>query len=242
MRIALLSDIHGNIDALTAVLEDLGKNKVDKIVSLGDVIGYGPEPAECLRLVEEHCEIKLMGNHEFAVLGLINTDHYNSSAQEATEWTRSTLGDEEIAIIAEYEIDYCLNDIYLVHASPFEPDKWHYVAHSEEALVGFEQLKNRICFFGHTHIPLIFAESLEGLPWCRVGHSFEPDPDSRYMINVGAVGQPRDKDPRACYVIYDLEEGTVDYHRIEYDIQAAQARMTIAKLPTLLIDRLQVGR
>ena len=242
MRLGLISDIHANLEALEAVLEDMKKHKVDKIFCLGDVIGYGCDPIECLRLVNETCELKLMGNHEFAAMGLMPSEHLNEIARESLAWTRQKIGDREMAIISDFELDATFEDIRLVHASPYEPENWHYVLSTREALVSFECFFEKICFLGHTHIPVIFSLSPQGRLRQTAGHDFLPDDENRYLINIGSVGQPRDNDPRACYVIFDTEEWSVTFNRVDYDISRTQEKMSRAKIPAMLIDRLSTGR
>ncbi len=242
MKLALISDIHSNLEALEAVLADIETRKVDKIVCLGDVVGYGPDPIACLELVESHCDIKLMGNHEFGVLGLLPLDTLNQYARHSMDWTTQKMTDREISIIAEYDIEAECEDCYLVHASPYEPDRWHYILSGQDAEAGFEKTQHKLAFFGHTHLPMIFSRGTDGRVRSQAGHDFDPDEDSRYLVNVGSVGQPRDNDPRACYAIYDSVETAVTYRRITYDVRAAQTKMTVAELPSMLIERLSVGR
>ena len=242
MKLALISDIHGNLEALTAVLKDIDKQQVDKIHCLGDVVGYGSEPAACLELVNKTCDIKLMGNHEYVILGLESPDNYTHVARISAEWTQDRLTDRDFSLITDFEMDRSLDNLYLVHSSPFEPERWHYILSPEEAAQAFERLEGWLCFHGHSHIPLIFSEAHNRPPRERVGHNFLPDSENRYLVNIGSVGQPRDNDPRACYVTFDMEEGEVTYHRVEYDIETAQSKMAQAQLPEMLIDRLAVGR
>ncbi len=242
MKFALISDIHGNYEALTQVLTDIDSQKVDKIHCLGDVIGYGAEPVLCLEAVSQYCDIKLMGNHEYAALGLISIEHYNAAAQESSEWTKKQLSDNDLSLISNFELTHSLDDFYLVHASPFEPDNWRYIIAPNAAIEGFMHFSEKICFFGHSHLPQIFTEQEDALPRCQTGHDFLPDPDNRYIINVGSVGQPRDNDNRACYLIFDTEEYEVQYRRVEYDITAAQTKMVEIKMPEMLINRLAIGR
>ena len=242
MKLALISDIHGNLEALTSVLRDISRYQVDKIHCLGDVIGYGSDPTSCLELVNEYCDVKVMGNHEYVILGLETTDGYTHVAKIAAEWTKDQLKDRELSMIADFQMEVQSDDLYFVHSSPFEPKQWHYVLSPEEAAVAFEYLAARIGFNGHSHIPLIFTENPNQLPRERVGHDFMPDSDNRYLINIGSVGQPRDNDPRSCYVIYDTALGEIEYRRVEYDIKTAQRKMAQAQLPDMLIDRLALGR
>ncbi|MFQ5500074.1 MAG: metallophosphoesterase family protein [Candidatus Zixiibacteriota bacterium] len=242
MIIALISDIHANLEALTAVLKDIESRQVDAVYCLGDVVGYGAQPAECLELVNKTCKVKLIGNHEYAAMGLVSTEKYNVAARTANDWTKSQLTDREIAIMADFDIDHLEDPCYFVHSSPWQPDQWHYIVSPVDAQMAFEHMSTRLCFFGHSHVPLIAVENGDELPRCKVGHSFLPDPEGRYLINVGSVGQPRDSDPRACYVVVDVGESEVDFCRVEYDIKQAQQGMLHAQLPEPLISRLEVGR
>jgi len=242
MRLALISDIHGNLEALQAVLRDIESQQVERIHCLGDVIGYGCDPVACLHLVAEHCDVKLMGNHEYAAIGVLPSEAMNVHARQSIQWTVTRLTDREISLIAEFDLTAEQDDRLLVHASPYEPDEWRYILTPSEAAEAFEHTDNRLVFHGHTHLPVINCLTSVGRIRTVAAHDFDPDEGSRYLINVGSVGQPRDNDPRACYVIYDSKEDTVSFRRIEYDISAAQAKMCRAEMPQMLIDRLQAGR
>ncbi len=242
MIIAVISDIHANLEALEAVLKDCDTRKVDAVYCLGDVVGYGSDPGPCLELVDKRCEVKLLGNHEYAALGLLPTQLLNQVARSSLAWTQNQLNDRHFSIIAEFTLDADYDVLHFVHASPFEPEKWHYVLTEPEARAAFGKLEGHICFIGHSHLPLIFAENPDGSIRQQVGHDFQPDEECRYLVNVGAVGQPRDNDPRACYVTFDTNEVEVQYHRLEYDVARTRAKMAEAKLPQMLIDRLEVGR
>ena len=243
MRLALISDIHGNLEALEAVLHDIGKHQVNKVHCLGDVVGYGCDPAACLRLVESHCEIKLLGNHEYAVLGLLASGSLNQLARCSLDWTAEQMTDREFSMIADFELDTVCADCYLVHGSPFEPEEWHYILSNPEAKKGFRYFDQRIAFFGHTHVPMIYSQLPDGAIRSRAGHDFDPDDgETRYLVNIGSVGQPRDNDPRACYAIFDSDRRSVTYRRVTYDIKKAQAKMAEAKMPQMLIERLEAGR
>ena len=242
MKFALISDIHANYEALAAVLEDIEKQKVDTIHCLGDVIGYGSDPRACLETVTKNCDVKLMGNHEYAALGLTSTENYNDAAQHASEWTKEQLSDFDLSVIADFQMSHSFDNFLLVHASPYEPEKWRYIIAPNAAMEGFMHFNEKICFTGHSHLPQIFIEQDDSLPRCQAGHDILPDPENRYIINVGSVGQPRDNDSRACYLIFDTKEYELFYRRVEYDIAATQIKMTEAKMPNTLINRLAVGR
>ena len=243
MRLALISDIHGNLTALEAVLADIDSQQVETIHCLGDVIGYGPEPAACIELVEKRCTVKLLGNHEYVVMGLESLSQMNQAARKSAEWTCNQVGDREISLLAEYEMEHVIDDRYtLVHASPCEPEQWPYLLTISEVRAAFAAMQTPICFFGHTHLPTVFSLETDGTIRQRTPEVFTPEPDRRYLINVGSVGQPRDNDSRACYVILDTESGRVEYRRVEYDIAQTQDKMRQAEMPRMLIERLAVGR
>jgi diadenosine tetraphosphatase ApaH/serine/threonine PP2A family protein phosphatase len=241
MRTALISDIHGNLQALQAVLDDIGGQNVDEIHCLGDVVGYGAAPVACLDLVADRCRVKLMGNHEFAALGLQSTEHYNEAAKTSNDWTSAQLDDRARAMISDFSMEANLDDMYLVHASPFQPDQWHYVFDRRSAQAALGAMPGKLGFCGHTHIPNVISDNPSGPPRSRAGHDIEPDPERHYLVNVGSVGQPRDNDPRACYVIYDHDEAFLTFRRVEYNIDAAQKTMLTAGLPKVLSQRLSTG-
>jgi len=242
MRIALISDIHGNLEALQAVLKEIESQKVDRINCLGDVIGYGCDPVACLDLVDQHCSAKLMGNHEYAAIGILPLEAMNLAARQSIQWTGIQLKDRELTMIADFEMKAEDAGCLLVHASPEEPEEWHYVLSQREATEGFAHLDQKLAFHGHTHLPLIFCQAPNGNVRTIVGHDFDPDEECSYLINVGSVGQPRDNDPRASFVVYDADDVSVSYHRVEYDFKITQAKMCKADMPSMLIDRLEVGR
>ena len=242
MKIAVISDIHGNLEALTAVLRDIESRQVEGIHCLGDVIGYGCDPQACLKLVEENCDTKLIGNHEYMLLGRSSVEQCNPSAQESFKWTQNELTDFDMALIEKYEIQRKIDDVLFVHASTYKPEEWHYIVNREQAGRAFNNLDESVCFFGHSHLPTIFLEMPHELPRIKTGHDFLMDPDQRYLINVGSVGQPRDNDPRACYVVADTDTGDVYFNRVDYDVKTTQEKMANARLPQMLIERLSVGR
>ncbi len=240
MILAVISDVHANLEALEAVMRDVEQWKADKIVCLGDTIGYGPDPLACLDIVERACDMRLMGNHEYAVLGRLPSSQINRTAKISLSWTHDQLAESALPRITSLPLVASLNGAYFVHASPWEPDKWRYVLTAGEAEVAFKHFEQRICFNGHSHLPMIFA-SADSQIRRQAGHDFVPNEATRYMVNVGSVGQPRDNDPRASYVTYDTVEDEVLFHRVEYDIAKAQHKMKQAELPAMLIQRLQTG-
>jgi predicted phosphodiesterase len=197
MVVALISDIHANLEALEAVLEDISDQKADRVWCLGDIIGYGCDPVACLEKIQDSCQIMLMGNHEYAALGLIGGDYLNEYAQHSLDWTMTVLTDHEIGMIADLSLSSSQRECLLVHSSPHRPDEWHYVLAASDAQVAFADFEQWLCFHGHTHLPMIFSLAPDGKVRGQAGHDVDPDPENRYLINVGSVGQPRDNDPRA---------------------------------------------
>jgi predicted phosphodiesterase len=242
MRLALLSDIHANLEALQAVLKDLDSQKIDQIVCLGDVVGYGCDPVACLDLVTKHCSVTLMGNHEYAALGRLADQTLNEVARASIIWTRSQLDARLTKVIGRFPMEHRIDTLQLVHASPFEPEMWHYILTPPAARRAFEATDSWICFFGHSHLPTFFALSEGGHCRSQFGHDFQPLDENRYLVNVGSVGQPRDDDPRSCYVIFDSDTVDVYYRRVAYDYTVTQRKMAAVNFPALLIERIAVGR
>ncbi|MCX6825942.1 MAG: metallophosphoesterase family protein [candidate division Zixibacteria bacterium] len=241
MKIAFISDIHGNLEALENVLRDIEKEGVEKIHFLGDVVGYGCNPNECVKLVDTHCEVKLLGNHDYATMGLESTDSFNQLAQTSISWTIGEITKKSVAILADFEIQSDFLDFHLVHASPGESDRWHYILNPTQALPQFDNFTQSVCFIGHSHIPTIFSRNGDGNVTASNKASLEWSPDKKYIINIGSVGQPRDNDSRACYLIADTELRRISYRRVEYNIRKTQIKMKKADLPNFLIERLATG-
>lgn len=241
MKFAIISDIHGNLEALENVLRDIEKEGAEKIHFLGDAVGYGCSPNECVKLIKDHCEIKLLGNHDYAALGLEAVENFNQMAQISIGWTQEKLSKRSGAILADFEMEADFLDFHLVHASPGEPDQWHYILTTAQAKRHFENFNQAVCFVGHSHMPIIFNIDSEGQVMKSNKMELERVPERRYIINVGSVGQPRDGDPRACYIMVDTESGKIYYRRVDYDIIKAQEKMKNANMPSFLVDRIAVG-
>ncbi len=241
---AVISDVHGNLQALEAVLEDIDSRKVDRVVSLGDVIGYGPNPVECMRIVMERCEFTLLGNHEFAILH--GADGFNPIAQSAVEWTRQKLKDRDILRFIEGLKSARLEEKRLyVHGSVRDP-LLEYVREAE-SYVSFRRMIEEIregftlfdiCFTGHNH--RAFLGTKEGALVPRTGPSRFNVTDAKLYVCVGAVGQPRDDDWRASYVLFDGE--STEYRRVPYDVDTTAARIYETELHSFLAERLFVGQ
>lgn len=242
MKYAFFSDVHANLEALKAVILDFRSENIDRIFFLGDVVGYGPNPNECVELIEQVSEIKLMGNHDYAALGLMETDYFNQYAAESMSWTKSSLSKKTIEIMSDFELTAELDDLIIVHSSPKEPELWHYILDMEDVEENFKFFEQRICLVGHTHRPFIVSRNDEGS--CTISHKQEEKiaENRRYLINIGSVGQPRDGDPRSCYLIYDSADKIIRFKRVAYDFNATQKLMASLGMSEYLIDRLAVGR
>jgi diadenosine tetraphosphatase ApaH/serine/threonine PP2A family protein phosphatase len=251
VHIAIISDIHANHEALTVVLADIKRRGIKDIVCLGDIIGYGPNPRECLQDLMG-CKAVLMGNHEEAVL--YYGEDFNPKAREAIDWTRDQLNRPDCPKEENYDLWNFLgvmeqlittDEAMFVHASPRDPTK-EYVTpddckKSREKLEEIFTKFERICFIGHSHIPGVYTQELRYIDPKTIGNEYKLEDGRKALVNVGAVGQPRDGDPRASYVTFDGR--TVRFHRLEYDFKKTMDKIyKEERLPNYLADRLAVGR
>lgn len=240
MRLLIISDIHANLAAFEAVLEN-AEGEWERIWCLGDVIGYGPEPNECLALLREHDHLTLTGNHDWAVLDKLDINSFNHEARKAIHWTREKITEETRAYLAEQPPMLVKEPFTLAHASPRQP-VWEYIMDQGTALVNFDYFDTAFCLVGHTHSPVIFEELDAIRANVRQAAYGEPMPlAGRLIINPGSVGQPRDSDPRAAYALLDTEEMTWEQRRVDYPIEVTQQKMRKAGLPYRLIARLEYG-
>ena len=239
-KIAILGDIHANLDALETVLADCREQGVDEYLCTGDVVGYNACPHECLEIVRSlGCPV-MMGNHDYYVSSEQNLDDFNPAAAFVVEWTRQQLSAEEIDWLRALPFTKTLKGLTLVHATMDNPEAFGYVFDNLQADANFIMQKTPVCFHGHTHCPMIYEKSMAGV--YRIDpQDFKLQMGRKYFINVGSVGQPRDGDPRATYVIYDSVAKTIVFRRLEYDVAAAQARIRAAGLPERLAVRLAYG-
>jgi len=240
MRFAILSDIHANLEALTAVLEDASRQQIDRYVCLGDIVGYNANPKECLDIVREMNMACVKGNHDEYCSGESALEGFNPQAAMAIEWTRNQLTPWDRQWLHDLKYVRMVMGFTIVHATLDGPQRWAYVFDKLKAAAGFTYQNTKLCFFGHTHVPVAFVRdtSVRGGSYSK----FRLEPGKKYFINVGSVGQPRDGDPRAAYVIYDSNQGTIELRRVNYDIETAQKKILEAGLPRRLAERLAVGR
>ncbi len=243
MRYAVLADIHSNLVAFEAVLEDIErKGGVDEIWCLGDIVGYGPEPSRCIQLLRRYRHVCVAGNHDLAAVGKIELSSFNPLAATACRWTTGQLSEADKYYLENLPLTREKEDFLLVHGSPMDA-VMEYVMSTGVASRNFDFFELPFCLVGHTHVPMVFREEGKGC----MSIQFSPGiglalGESRMIINPGAVGQPRDGDPRAGYAIYDSEGYIFRLYRVEYDISATQDRMMEVGLPIHLITRLEAGR
>jgi diadenosine tetraphosphatase ApaH/serine/threonine PP2A family protein phosphatase len=242
MRYAILGDIHGNINAFEAVLGDLeSRGGFDIIWCLGDVVGYGPDPHECIELLQQYEHVCVAGNHDWAAVEQIDISHFNGDAAQAIRWTCQNLTDSDKEYLEFLPPSLNESLFTLVHGSPREPI-WEYLFSIDIAKDNFDIFTTPYCFVGHSHIPLFF-EYMDGTV---ILQKFPDNAaillgETRLIINPGSIGQPRDRDPRASYALYDSEMGTVHHYRVVYDIGETQRKMKERGLPDFLIERLDYG-
>ncbi|MFQ6014674.1 MAG: metallophosphoesterase family protein [Anaerolineae bacterium] len=246
MRVAIISDIHSNLPAFQAVLDDAGT--VDEYWCLGDVVGYGPDPNECVELLRSLPHRCLAGNHDWAALGKLDLYEFNADARAATLWTQEQLSAENMEYLQDLPERLAEGKYTLVHGSPRHPI-WEYIVNASVARINFEYFETQVCLIGHTHTPVIFLSSPASgsqayetlIP--NPGHPFslEEGAQQRFIINPGSIGQPRDGDPRASYAILDTEEDTLEHRRVSYPVEDTQKRMEEYNLPQRLILRLSYG-
>ncbi len=243
-RYVVLSDIHSNLEALRAVFAAVDGLDVDGFLCLGDVVGYGPDPGAVIELVRQHEMVVVRGNHDNAAVDPGEEVYFNEWAVAAIRWTRDHLIEDDRRYLSDLPLEGSLNDalsVRMVHASPSAPAAWRYVLSLGAAAMEFATFSEQICFIGHSHVPMVAAEVNGSVKGIKAGE-IPLLPDVRLIVNVGSVGQPRDGDPRACFVLLDLEEGKIRFERAEYDVERTARKIAASELPAFLGERLHYGQ
>lgn len=239
-KYAILGDIHSNMEALAAVLDDAEKQGVNSYVCVGDIIGYNANPSECLEKIRQLNCVCVRGNHDHYCSHDECLEDLQPIAANVVDWTRRQLSDDQIQYLKTLELSRIESNFTIVHSTLDMPEKWGYVFDTLEAKAHFNYQTTSVCFYGHTHIPVVFERHIrvQKKPFTKLKITL----GKKYFINVGSVGQPRDGDPRASYAIYDLKSKEVESRRIPYDIEKAQKKIREAGLPEKLAKRLASGK
>ncbi len=243
-RIAFISDIHANLEALTAVLDDARTQEVTDFICLGDVVGYNADPCACIALIRELGCVTVCGNHDYYCSDpAVDINDFQDTAASVIEWTRRQLSDADLRWLRSLPLTATTQGITAVHSTLDNPKHWRYVFDAYDAADNFNAQKTRVCFHGHTHVPMIFSRNGDRL--IRIPPTSGLLDKGMYFINVGSVGQPRDGIPEASYAIYaarGLMDCNIIFRRVPYDVETAIAKVRRANLPDKLVDRLYSGR
>lgn len=242
-KIALISDIHANLEALESVLKEIEKYKPDKIICLGDIVGYGANPRECVELVRKNCDVVLLGNHDEAVFSPEITDAFVEHARYSAEWTRAQLTEQDIEWLKTLPYTYQEGDYFFCHGAPYSPEDYIYLVTKEAgywSLKFLESIQAKASLSGHAHITYIFGFDLKGNFVVSAPSVIDFSDFQTVAINVGSVGQPRDGNPKSAFGI--IEDGRYMALRVQYDIEKASRKIKEAGLPKILYERLFVGR
>jgi diadenosine tetraphosphatase ApaH/serine/threonine PP2A family protein phosphatase len=241
VRYAILGDIHSNLEALEAALKALRSLRVDQYVQVGDIVGYGADPGPCIQAMRDIHAIVVAGNHDWAVIGKLDTSYFNPYARQAVEWTRSILSEDDKHYLERLPLAACVNDeIEVVHATLDQPELFDYVQTYFDAAQSLDVMQTPVCFTGHSHVPVAFVRTK------LIDHSFAPEIAlsgvDRSLINVGSVGQPRDDNPLTAFAVYDSTTREYRLYRVPYDARKAASKIRKVGLPHILGDRLLLGR
>ena len=243
MKILCISDVHSNLAALKQIQEKIPEIKPDLVVCLGDVVGYAAEPNEVCSIIREIADVTLLGNHDAAVGGILNFDYYYPAARNALYWTKQVLDKSHIQWLKGLPYTYSQEECFFSHGDPTAPERFDYIYMSSQVypLIEAYSSMKRVTFIGHSHLTKTFAFNESSVMELE-GDSFNLEPDWKYVVTVGSVGQPRDGDPRACCLVYDTEERRVEYIRASYDIDSTANKIIAEGLDSEFAYRLYYGR
>ena len=242
MRYAILSDIHANLESLTQVLHSLRSDSIDAYYCLGDIVGYGANPNECIDEIRNICRMSLAGNHDWAAAGALALDYFNDFARESIVWTQGVLAQDNASYLSRLQLVLDDPAMTMVHGTLPDPGAFHYMFNSGIARETFEVMQTDVCFVGHTHVAGVFMQDGRGRVFFDATPRVTLKPTFKYIVNVGSVGQPRDNDPRAAYCIFDTAALTIEIKRAAYDTRAVRRKILNAGLPPFLADRLTAGQ
>jgi diadenosine tetraphosphatase ApaH/serine/threonine PP2A family protein phosphatase len=242
MRYIIFSDLHSNLEALIQFEKEISSIPHDRLVCLGDIVGYGADPNLCVDWVRNNVDFTLAGNHDLAVVEKTDIAYFNEYAVEACKWTKKILTAENRTFLESLPMDREENGVYWVHASPYQPARWHYIVSKKGAEKHFWSFDLPVCFVGHSHKPIILEQKPEGEINDYIADIWDIEPENRYIFNDGSLGQPRDGNTKPMYILYDSDERTVEFKRFDYDFTQTQNKIIENGLPTYLADRLSQGK
>ncbi len=243
MRYGIFSDVHSNYEAMTAVLDAMKREGIEEYLFLGDLVGYHANPNEVIDLVESlGCWKMVLGNHDAACLDKTPLSSFSPPAADAILWTRQHLNEKSCRFLGSLRLREEIGDITLVHASPFQSEEWHYLSVEEDLERNFRYFQGSACFFGHVHRPFIAEQQPDGSAKILPETEMVLNHGRRYLINAGSVGQPRDQNVQACYMVYDSVDRRLCIRRVDYDYQTASRKVLEAGLPEYLAKRLLAGK
>ena len=241
MRFGIFADVHGNLQALQAVISTLDQQRTDMLFCVGDIVGYGADPGSCVDLIRNKKIISVAGNHDWAVVDKMDISYFNPIAKRAVRWTKDRLEEKDKIFLTDLELVFENEYFILVHGTLDHPEDFQYLKNTKTAAGNFNLMDRNVCFIAHSHVPGIYVQTGERIKFLK-SLQVNVEPGSRYIVNVGSVGQPRDGNPLAAYCVFDKTNDTICIERVEYDVKEAQLRMINARLPFPLVFRLAIGR
>ncbi len=243
MRYGIFSDIHSNIEAMTVVAQAMKSEGAEEYLCLGDLVGYYSNPNEVIELIDSlKCWKTVMGNHDSALLGRTSLSKFNQPAADAINWTKTRIKPQNQRLLENLRLREEIGEIQLVHSSPFQSEEWHYLTSQEDVERNFRYFQGFICFFGHVHKPFIAEQKMDGSVRILEETEYNFQNDCRYLVNVGSVGQPRDGNPKTCYVMYDSTAKKLSIRRLDYDFETTAKKTLEAGLSDYLAQRLKTGK
>ncbi len=243
MRYGIFSDVHSNIEAMTVVAQAMKSAGAQEYLCLGDLVGYYANPNEVIELIHSlNCWKIVMGNHDAGLLGKTSLSKFNQPAADAITWTKSHIKPQNVRLLESLRLREEIGEIQLVHSSPFQSEEWHYLTSQEDLERNFRYFQGFICFFGHVHKPFIAEQKPDGSVRMVEEPEYTLQKDCRYLVNVGSVGQPRDNNPKTCYVMYDTSVQKLSINRLDYDYEATAQKTLEAGLSDYLAQRLKTGK
>lgn len=241
MRYGIFGDVHGNLEAFKEVIEAYKKESIDKYIYVGDIVGYGANPRECIEELKRLDAVTVCGNHDGAAAGVFPLDYFKPAAKRAIEWTAQILNQDEKEFLRKFELVIDKGNFSVTHGSLYRPDFFDYITDIESAYRCFRHLEKDVCFVGHTHIPMTFCFDRNVITY-TFNELVELKRGVKHIVNVGSVGQPRDGRPEAAFAVFDTDRNTVEIKRVGYDIGTARKKILDAGLPAILGNRLLEGR